>query len=101
MLCHSRRLCQLALQARAGRIDQQQWQLQFDEQNLFVQGDPLLLEQAIGHLLDNALDFAPQSAKVELKIQLKVERHSSKNVEKIELILCNQGPHIPEYACLV
>ena len=91
-------ICQLALQARAGRIDQQQWQLQFDEQNLFVQGDPLLLEQAIGHLLDNALDFAPQSAKVELKIQLKVERHSTKNVEKIELILCNQGPHIPEYA---
>ncbi len=83
-------ICQQALDGRIGRIDQQQWQLQFDAQPLHIQGDAILLEQAVGHLLDNALDFAPKSAKVTLQVH--------KTADSIRISLCNQGPHIPDYA---
>jgi two-component system sensor histidine kinase CreC len=83
-------ICQQALNARAGRIDQQQWQLQFDAQPLSIEGDAILLEQALGHMLDNALDFAPKAAIVALKV------HKVSN--SIVISLCNQGPQIPDYA---
>ncbi len=83
-------ICQQALNARTGRIDQQQWQLQFDAQPLSIEGDAILLEQALGHMLDNALDFAPKAAIVALKVH--------KASESIVISLCNQGPQIPDYA---
>ena len=83
-------ICQQALNARAGRIDQQQWQLQYDAQPLSIEGDAILLEQALGHMLDNALDFAPKAAIVTLKVD-------NAN-DSIIISLCNQGPHIPAYA---
>lgn len=82
--------CEQACQARSGRIDQQQWQLECQLQDGYLLGDALLLEQAIGHLLDNALDFAPPNARVLIKLTL-TERY-------IQLLLMNQGPHIPDYA---
>lgn len=83
-------LCQQALQQRQGRIDQQQWQLQLDLAPLTIEGDALLLQQSIGHLLDNALDFADFGAQVRLSLQLVPRRAVLK--------LFNQGPAIPDYA---
>lgn len=85
-------LCQQAVQQRQGRIDQQQWQLALDLAPVSIEGDALLLQQSIGHLLDNALDFAPQGAKVQLTLRL----HAHHGV----LTLLNQGPLIPAYALL-
>jgi len=87
-------LCQQAVQQRQGRIDQQHWQLQLDLAATTIEGDALLLQQSIGHLLDNALDFAPgfadQGAFVRLDVQLIAQQ--------AVLTLFNQGPAIPDYA---
>ncbi|RVU40666.1 two-component system sensor histidine kinase CreC [Rheinheimera riviphila] len=83
-------LCQQAVQQRQGRIDQQQWQLQLDLTATTIEGDALLLQQSIGHLLDNALDFADKGATVTLDVQL-IEQQAV-------LTLFNQGPAIPNYA---
>jgi len=85
-----RQICEQALTARAGRIDQQQWQLECRWQEIICQGDGLLLEQTMGHLLDNALDFAPKAAKVRLEL--------TQNAQNISITLINQGPSIPDYA---
>lgn len=83
-------LCQQAIQQRQGRIDQQQWQLQLDLAPSALEGDALLLQQSIGHLLDNALDFADCGAVVQLSLQLMPHQ--------AVLTLFNQGPAIPDYA---
>jgi two-component system, OmpR family, sensor histidine kinase CreC len=83
-------ICQQVLAQRQGRIDQQHWQLQLQLVPVTIEGDALLLQQSIGHLLDNALDFAVVGASVSLK--LEVQQHQA------ELTLFNQGPAIPDYA---
>lgn len=55
-----------------------------------VVGDTFLLEQAVSNLLDNALDFTPDSGIVRLTLE--------SNNEKVEFILFNQGEAIPEFA---
>lgn len=84
------KLCQQVLTQRQGRIDQQQWQLQLDLTSVTLAGDGLLLQQAVGHLLDNALDFAPVGSKVCLSLQ--------QEQQQAVLTLFNQGPAIPDYA---
>ncbi|MCP5202144.1 MAG: two-component system sensor histidine kinase CreC [Gammaproteobacteria bacterium] len=55
-----------------------------------VRGEPFLLRQAIGNLLDNALDFTPPGGVV----RCTVERHGD------DWTLCchNPGPCVPDYA---
>ncbi|WP_286236997.1 two-component system sensor histidine kinase CreC [Neptuniibacter halophilus] len=55
-----------------------------------VQGDPLLLAQAIRSLLENALDFSPRHS--EIQLQLK------QNDQGPQLIISDQGSGIPDYA---
>jgi len=57
---------------------------------LVLQGDPWLLELAVGNLLQNALDFAPRGS----AIRARVYRFDSKIVLEIE----DAGPGIPDYA---
>lgn len=85
-------ICLQALQQRQSLIEQQQWQLQLELCPAPLQGDLLLLQQAIGHLLDNALDFAPKGAVVVLRLTACSEQHH------YQLMLFNQGPAIPGYA---
>ncbi|WP_407436944.1 two-component system sensor histidine kinase CreC [Lelliottia sp.] len=55
-----------------------------------VEGDEDLLEQALGNLLDNALDFTPEGGSIELAAR---EVH-----KKVQLSVTDSGSGIPEYA---
>jgi len=57
---------------------------------LQVRGDPLLLRQAIGNLLDNAISFAP--AHSTLRIEARRE------ADQVVLAVIDSGAGIPEYA---
>jgi two-component system sensor histidine kinase CreC len=55
-----------------------------------VNGDPLLLRQAIDNLLRNALDFAPRGSSIGIDVRA---RESG-----VQLTVEDQGPGIPEFA---
>jgi len=55
-----------------------------------VQRDRFLLSQALGNLLDNALDFSPTGGRVEIQIDCVDDQ--------AEVSIRDQGPGIPDYA---
>lgn len=55
-----------------------------------VEGDPFLLRQALGNLLDNAVSFSP----VHGQIWVRVQRLG----EGVRVSIRDQGPGIPDYA---
>ena len=55
-----------------------------------VDGDALLLQRAVGNLLDNALDFSPPGGRIE--VSLAVQRRGA------EIVVRDHGPGIPDYA---
>ena len=55
-----------------------------------VEGDPDLLEQALGNLLDNAIDFTPQGGSIELAAR--------EEQGQIQLVVIDSGSGIPDYA---
>ncbi|WP_342118646.1 two-component system sensor histidine kinase CreC [Pseudoduganella sp. OTU4001] len=55
-----------------------------------VRGDALLLRQAIGNLLDNAIGFAPQGSTVQLAARI--------SGAQLEVSVADAGPGIPPYA---
>ncbi|MCG6860437.1 MAG: two-component system sensor histidine kinase CreC [Chromatiaceae bacterium] len=57
---------------------------------LRVQGDRFLLSQAIGNLLDNALDFSPDGGHVEIEV--------SRTDDAAEISIRDRGTGIPDYA---
>ncbi|GAB2871008.1 two-component system sensor histidine kinase CreC [Pseudoduganella ginsengisoli] len=57
---------------------------------LVVEGDALLLRQALGNLLDNAIGFAPVGS----VIRILPERRDGQAV----IAVCDSGPGIPAYA---
>jgi two-component system sensor histidine kinase CreC len=57
---------------------------------LWVQGDALLLRQALGNLLDNAIGFAPPGS----VIRMAPQRRGGQAV----VAVCDSGPGIPAYA---
>ncbi|MNF25206.1 Sensor protein CreC [compost metagenome] len=79
------------LSGQQARIERKQ--LRVDLQipaDLNVMGEPFLLRQALGNLLENALDFSP----VEGMLRFSAERHGDQCVFKV----FNQAEPIPEYA---
>jgi two-component system sensor histidine kinase CreC len=64
--------------------------LQVQADDMLVSGDPLLLRQALGNLLDNAIAFAPPGSTIEL---------TARQIDKTAVItLCDRGPGIPAFA---
>jgi signal transduction histidine kinase len=59
------------------------------EGNLLASGDPLLLAQAVGNLIENALKYAQRKG----RITVEVLRRSS---QVIELTVSDDGPGIPD-----
>ena len=57
---------------------------------LQVEGDADLLEQALGNLLDNAIDFTPQGGAIELS--------SREGHRQVQLTVTDSGSGIPDYA---
>ncbi|HZV64241.1 MAG TPA: two-component system sensor histidine kinase CreC [Telluria sp.] len=58
--------------------------------DIVVQGDALLLRQAIGNLLDNAIDFAPPSSTVHLS--------AARDADGVAITVRDSGGGIPSYA---
>ncbi|HZX26291.1 MAG TPA: ATP-binding protein, partial [Telluria sp.] len=58
--------------------------------HLAVPGDPLLLRQALGNLVDNALDFAPRGGRVRVRAR--------RDDDAVRIEVCDDGPGVPDYA---
>jgi signal transduction histidine kinase len=56
---------------------------------LLVSGDPVLLAQAVGNLIDNALKYAPQNGKIEVAVQRSGEAN-------VEISVSDNGPGIDQ-----
>ncbi|WP_426340999.1 two-component system sensor histidine kinase CreC [Pseudoduganella sp. S-14] len=53
-------------------------------------GDRLLLRQALGNLLDNAISFAPRGSRIGLSAR--------DNGDVLEIVVADNGPGVPDYA---
>lgn len=54
-----------------------------------VQGDPHLLAQAVGNLVDNALKFAPSQSAVTIKVERR-------DAGRVAIVVSDRGPGIPD-----
>ncbi|WP_024618701.1 two-component system sensor histidine kinase CreC [Pseudomonas kilonensis] len=79
------------LEARGGWIESRQLTVeQHIAAELTLTGEPFLLRQALGNLLENALDFTPVNG----RLRISAER----NGNRVEIRLFNQAAPIPDYA---
>jgi two-component system sensor histidine kinase CreC len=79
------------LSAQAARIESRQLQVeQSIAADLMLSGEPFLLRQALGNLLENALDFTPAKGVLRLGAR-RID-------EQVEFKLFNQAEAIPDYA---
>jgi two-component system sensor histidine kinase CreC len=74
----------------AARMAARGQQLTRNVADLYVNGDALLLRQALGNLLDNAIDFSPAGGAIALRIEQRQDR--------VLISVTDQGSGIPEYA---
>lgn len=75
--------CEVALAARALRLETH-------SEDVHLRGDPLLLRQALGNLLDNAIGFSPSGTAIVLR--------AATRGDWIEIAVRDHGAGIPEYA---
>ncbi|WLH45843.1 two-component system sensor histidine kinase CreC [Pseudomonas beijingensis] len=79
------------LEARGGWIESRQLTVeQHIAADLMLTGEPFLLRQALGNLLENALDFTPVNG----LLRVSAERRGN----RVEIRLFNQAAPIPDYA---
>jgi two-component system sensor histidine kinase CreC len=79
------------LDAQAARIEGKQLRVELAiPEDMAVTGEPFLLRQALGNLLENALDFTP--------VQGRLRFSATEAGELIEFRLFNQAQAIPDYA---
>ena len=84
-------LIEESLEARSACIERQRLSIERDvHEDLNLLGERFLLRQAVGNLLDNALDFTPADG----TLRFQAERMGS----RIRLRLYNDGSAIPDYA---
>ena len=79
------------LSAQSARIEARQVRIEHTiAPDLALIGEPFLLRQALGNLLENALDFTPPGGLLRLQAQ--------RRGEQVEVALFNQAAAIPDYA---
>jgi two-component system sensor histidine kinase CreC len=79
------------LEARSGWIESRHLQIERHiAVDLTLTGEPFLLRQALGNLLENALDFTPVNG----LLRMSAERVGN----RVEIRLFNQAEPIPAYA---
>ncbi|UYZ85025.1 two-component system sensor histidine kinase CreC [Entomomonas sp. E2T0] len=84
-------LIQKLLASKSSRIAQQQLNVEVNiDEQLTLQGEVFLLEQALSNILDNALDFIADQGL--LKINSKITN------QQLAINFYNQGASIPDYA---
>ncbi|MCX7042529.1 MAG: two-component system sensor histidine kinase CreC [Gammaproteobacteria bacterium] len=88
-LCQLLRECSDAAEPRL-QMKQLQLDLRLEEATANISGDRFLLGQAIGNLLDNAIEFSPAGS----CIVLAIEREPGTWLVRVE----DSGPGIPEFA---
>lgn len=74
----------------AARMHARAQTLMIDAADLQVDGDALLLRQALGNLLDNAIDFSPRGGVIALRIAARGDM--------VVITVGDQGTGIPDYA---
>lgn len=62
---------------------------------LLVRGDALLLRQALGNLLDNAIDFAPPDSAIVIELARRTAGYAD---AQAVVAITDSGPGIPPYA---
>jgi two-component system sensor histidine kinase CreC len=77
----------------APRLKQRQQQLTLECAALNIVGDALLLRQALGNLLDNAIDFAPSGSTITLRCAPLDD-----SPPRVTIDIIDHGPGIPAYA---
>lgn len=86
------KLIQQILDQQASQIQTKKIQCLLDiEVDCMIRADRFWLQQTLANLLDNALDFSTESA----KILIQLHHHSQ---QKIQLQIFNESEWIPEYA---
>lgn len=89
---HTQQLCQALIADKQSIWQQKGLHIQNEinkEQHL--QGERFLLQQALGNLLDNAIDFSPQGGHIFLQDEVRGDSYI--------ITIRDEGPGIPEYAC--
>jgi two-component system sensor histidine kinase CreC len=75
----------------APRLERHQLRVEADiEPGLSLRGNGFLLEQAIANLLDNAIDFSPPGAAIELRL--------ARADGRLLLSVADRGPGVPDFA---
>ncbi|KAB8041928.1 two-component system sensor histidine kinase CreC [Janthinobacterium aquaticum] len=83
-------LLEQAAQDGAAALAARGVQLQIEAQDVHVKGDRLLLRQALGNLLDNAIGFAPPGSMITLAARRQGER--------VDVTVRDHGAGIPDFA---
>jgi two-component system, OmpR family, sensor histidine kinase CreC len=83
-------LVQEALESRAERLSAKSLVIDARIAPIRLRGSRFLLRQAVGNLLDNAIDFSPADG----HLAIELDRDS----DKARLLIRDQGPGIPDYA---
>lgn len=78
------------VEARSVQLAEKHIAVTIDAQPLHVAADAALLEQALGNLLDNAIDFTPEKGAITLSVQPQGEQ--------VVLLVTDSGSGIPDYA---
>lgn len=79
--CHTD--CAAALRARS-------LHLTLESEHLVIRGEHLLLRQAVGNLLDNAIDFSPTGGVIAVRVH--------RDGDRAAIVIHNDGAPIPTYA---
>lgn len=77
-------------QDAAGAMQAKGLYLEIESMSLNIRGDSLLLRQALGNLLDNAIAFAPLGSRLLI--------NSSQENDFLNISIIDNGPGIPTYA---